>query len=145
MTMTKRKTDRSVYELEPEAWRIATTLNFCLAKIVGKYAAYPKVDTHAFHRVRSAIETGLKKRSHEVKLGDFCQELRAVASCPSAELLRSAGSDATDCRIAAIAQVVHEYASLDEDIFRELLTGLLSWEPKDKKVILKALSGIIRG
>ena len=144
MRKPKRNMGHKVYEMEREAWRIATTLNLDLPKIVAKYPAYPKVDSHVFHRMRSAIEAGLRQRSHEAKLGDFCQELRAVASCPTAELLRSAGSDATDCRIAAIAQVVHEYASLDEDLFRELLTGLLSWEPKDKKVILDALVGIVR-
>jgi len=145
MKMPKKKTGRNVSEMEPEAWRIATTLNFCLAKIVGKYAAYPRVDSQVFHRIRSTVESGLRRRGREAKLGDFCQELRAVASCPMAELLRSAGSDATDCRIAAIAQVVREYASLDDALFRELLTGLLSWEPKDKKVILNALVGIVRG
>lgn len=143
--MPKKKMDRNVSEVVPEAWRIATTLNFCLAKIVGKYAAYPQVDSQVFRRIRSAVESGLRRRSREAKLGDFCQELRAVASCPTAELLRSAGSDETDSRIAAIAQVVREYASLDDALFRELLTGLLSWEPKDKDVILKALVGIVRG
>jgi len=144
--MQNEKTSRDLSNSgPPEAWHIATALNICIAKVVGKYTAYPQVDSEAFHRVFSTVEKGLRGRWQEAKLGDFCQELRAVASCPIRELLRSAGADDTDTRIAAIAQVVRVHAGLSDDVFREILTGLLSWEAEDKNVILEALVRIVRG
>jgi hypothetical protein len=128
-----------------EAWRIATTVNFCLAKVVGKYAAYPEVDLVAFKRVHDAVEEGLERLVADSLLGDFCQELRSVISCHVAELLRPEGADEIDARITAIAQVVRVRTGLNDALFREILEGLLSWEPCDKQLILDALTGIING
>ena len=135
---------RHLSEREQESWRIATALNFCLAKIVGKYAAYPGIDPGAFKRVHNAISQGLSRGKEAPRIGDFCQELRGVVSCPVAELLRAKGADEVDTRITAIAQVIRERTALQDGVFRELLTGLLSWERRDKEVILRALTGIIK-
>jgi hypothetical protein len=135
---------RQVTNREAEAWRIAITLSFCMAKIVGKFKAYPEVDSGVFHRLHQTIGRGMTRLRARSTLGDFCQELRAVTACPAAELLRPSGADDTDARITAIAQVVRQRTGLDDDVFRDLLSGLLSWEPTDKAVILEALTGIIR-
>ena len=68
-----------------------------------------------------------------------------MVTCPVSELLRPEGADDVDVRLTAIAQVVRERARLGDETFRELLTSLLSWEPADKTIILRALTGIIRG
>jgi hypothetical protein len=135
---------RKRWRQNAEAWRIATTVNFCLAKVVGKYAAYPEVDPSAFKRVHDAVAGGLERLVADSLLGDFCQELRSVVNCHVAELLRPEGADDTDTRITAIAQVVRIRTGLGDDIFREILEGLLSWEPGDKLMILDALVGVIR-
>ena len=150
LKVSKREMEASknLSNVNPEAWRILTTLNFCLAKIVGKYAAYPHVDSAAFDRIHNAVAeglSGLSKGKGGARIGDFCQELRAVANCPVAELLRPGGADATDRRITAIAQAVRQNAGLKDEVFRELVTGLLSWDSADKTVILDALLTIIRG
>ncbi|HVR74746.1 MAG TPA: hypothetical protein VMT52_10460 [Planctomycetota bacterium] len=138
------ETDRNLSSTEREAWRIAQALNFCLSKIVGKYAAYPEVDLEVFRRIHAAVEEGLYHGKRGLKLKSFCQELRAVTSCPVSELLRSEGADDTDTRIAAVAQVVREHAGLSDAVFRELVTGILSWQPGDKSMILEAMVSIIR-
>lgn len=137
--------ERRALESYPAAWRLVSTLNLCLAKIVGKYAAYPAVDSAAFERVHAALTRGINQKKSPAELGDFCQELRAVVNCPVQELLRPRGADDTDARLSAIACVVRVHAALADEIFRELLTGLLSWSPNDKALILKTLQAIIRG
>ncbi len=129
---------------ERRARQVLADINFCLSKVAGTYAAYPNVDAAVFRRMHAALGEGLVRRDKGSTLGDFCQELRAVMSCPVAELLRFAGADDTDTRLAAIAQVLRERARLEEDVFRELLTGLLSWERKDKAAILEAVTAIVR-
>jgi hypothetical protein len=129
---------------DPDTWRIATTLNFLLSKIVGKYVAYPEVDAEAFQRIHSSVAAGLQRLRAGSRLGDFCQELRAVVSCPVGELLRAEGAGDVDTRITAVAQVVRQNTGMSEETFRELLSGLLSWGDRDKTVILNALVEIIR-
>lgn len=137
--------DRRALEVYPLAWRLVTTLNLCVARVVGKYAAYPSVDPATFQRIHAALTRGLNRRKSAAELGDFCQELRSVAGCPMGELLRPKGADDTDARISAIAQAIRTHAELDDATYRELLTGLLSWSPSDKALILSALLGVIRG
>ncbi len=137
--------DRRALEAYPAAWRLVTTLHLCLAKIVGKYAAYPAVDTATFERIHGALARGINRKKSPSELGDFCQELRAVVNCPLQELIRPRGADEVDTRLSAIAQVVRAHAQLPDALFRELLTGLLSWSPSDKALILKTLQTIIRG
>jgi hypothetical protein len=132
-------------EAPPKAWHIATTLVFCLSKIVGKYAAYPEVDQATFENMNSALTRGLIHNKTASALGDFCQELRSVTNCPVKELLAPRGADDNDIRLSAIAHVVRRYAELDEATFRELLTALLSWSPADKALIRKAVVSVIRG
>jgi len=139
------ESDSSVSDAYPKACRILTTLNFCLSKIVGKYAAYPDVDSAAYRRIHSALSVVMTRQSSTSALGDYCQELRAVATCPVSELLRPREADDVDTRITAIAQVVRQHTGIDDTSFRELLTGLLSWSLPDKMVILETLVGIIRG
>jgi hypothetical protein len=127
-----------------EAWRIASDVNYCIAKIVGKFVAYPDVDREAFRRVHGAIRRGLRTSARERGVQDFCQELRAVISCPLTELLRPPCADGVDTRLAAIAQVVRDHSGLDDDLFGELIQGLLSWRRQDREVILDTLSGLIR-
>jgi hypothetical protein len=136
---------KDLSQREEEAWRIVSALNFCLAKIVGKYADYPRIDPAVFQKIHNAIREGLSRSREKLVIGDLCQELRSVVSCPVAELLRPSGAEGVDTRITAIAQVVRQGSRLRDEVFRELLTGLLSWERRDKEVILKALTGIIRG
>jgi len=145
--MTRKAMEKQPHtsNLDPETWRIATTLNFLLSKIVGKYAAYPEVDPEAFQRIHSTVAAGLQKLRAGSRLGDFCQELRSVLSCPVEELLRAEGADDVDTRITAVAQVVRQNTGMPESTFRELLSGLLSWGERDKSVILGALVEIIRG
>jgi hypothetical protein len=130
--------------LETEAWRIASSLAFCLSKIIGRYTAYPNVDTAAFRRIHDAMERGLRRGRSSAKVRNFCQDLRAVTSCPIRELLRAEGADDTDARLVAIAQSVREHCGLDDELFRELLTGVLSWTPKDKARILETVVAIVR-
>ncbi|MBI4601502.1 MAG: hypothetical protein HY721_06000 [Planctomycetes bacterium] len=139
MAMEANKDSR----LETEAWRIAADVNFCVSKIVGRYAAYPQVDAGAFRRVHTTVDRGLKRLKGSA-VRDLCQELRAVTSCHVSELLRAQGADETDTRIVAIAQVLRERCGIPDDLFREVLAGLLSWTPGDKLVILDALVKVIR-
>jgi hypothetical protein len=113
----------------------------CLSKIAGKAAAYPAVDTMAFQRFHSALLPGLKAK----KLGDYCQELRAVAKCPARELVSFPRTNEVEARIAAIVNVVSQRAELTEDTFRDLLTAVLSWSSKDQGLILGVLTDIIHG
>ena len=134
----------TAYEAFPRAWHVTTTFIFCLAKIAGKYAAYPEVDAATFDRLHAALTRGINRRKTAGSLGDFCQELRSVANCPPAELLTPEGADEADSRLNAIAHVVRRHAALDATTFRELLRALLAWNPPDKALILKALLAIIR-
>jgi hypothetical protein len=142
--MDARMETRKRRNRNDEAWRIATAVNICLAKVVGKYAAYPEVDAAAFKRVHDAVWEGLERLAADARLGDFCQELRSVVNCPVAELLRPDGADELDAKITAIAQVVRVRTGLNDEVFREVLQGLLSWEAGDRQTILDALAGIIR-
>jgi hypothetical protein len=138
------ETGKNTSSKEQKARQTLADLHVCLAKIVGKYAAYPEVDAAVFRRLHSSMEEGLRRGAGGPKLGDYCQEMRAVLSCPAAELLQFADADETDLRLAAIAQVVRQRARLAEGAFRELLTGLLSWERVDKSAILEAVTAIVR-
>src|SRR5262245_35056221 len=102
--------------LENEARRIASSVTICLSKIIGRYAAYPNVDSAAYRRIHEAIERGLGKGRSSARVRNFCQELRAVTSCPIRELLRSEGADDTDARLVAIAQAVREHCGLDDEL-----------------------------
>lgn len=137
--------ERRALDAYPTVWRIVTTLNLCIAKIVGKYAAYPSVDTAAFERVHGALTRGLNRKKSPSELANFCQELRAVVNCPVCELIRPKGADDTDTRLSAIAFVVRTHAGLDDLLLSEIVTGLLSWNAADKALILKTLQTIIRG
>jgi len=131
--------------LEGRARRILADVAFCLAKVTGKYTGYPDVDSSVFERVRGALEQGFFDGSSTARLGDACQELRGVTACPLPELLSFPGADETDLRIAAILETVRARAKVPDDLFRELLTAHLSWEPGDKRVIVGALTTVIRG
>lgn len=137
--------DRRALEVYPLAWRLVTTLNLCVAKIVGKFTAYPSVDPATFQRIHASLTRGLNRKKSAPELGDYCQELRSVVACPVSELLRPPGADDTDARISAVAHVMRTHAKLDDPTYRELLTGLLSWSAPDKALILSALLGVIRG
>lgn len=137
--------ERRALDAYPAVWRIVTTLNLCLSKIVGKYTAYPAVDAAAFERIQGALTRGLNRKKSPSELANFCQELRAVVNCPVRELIRPEGADDTDTRLSAIAYAVRTHADLDDALFRELLAGLLSWNAADKALILKTLQTIIRG
>lgn len=131
-------------QLEERARRILRDVSICLGKIVGKYTGYPHVDAEASQRVQCALEQGLTAGKSAAKLGDTCQELRAVTSCSPRELLSFPGADEPDLRIAAILQALRARAQLSDELFREVLTASLSWERVDKCVILEALTQIIR-
>lgn len=136
--------DEPTFQVYPRSWRIATTLHDCLSRIVGKYTAYPNVDSSTFRRMHKALNGGISQQETSMDLGNYCQELRAVTACDPRELLKPRDADDTDARIMAIAQVVRGHAALDDKTFRELLTGLLSWSPADKAVIQDTLVRIIR-
>lgn len=146
------ETGKNTSSREQRARQTLADLHLCLAKVVGKYAAYPEVDASVLRKLHTAMEGGVCRNAdspapgpaHRPKLGDYCQELRAVLSCPLAELLQFAGADETDLRLTAVAQVVRQRAKLEEGAFRELLTGLLSWERVDKGAILEAVTAIVR-
>jgi hypothetical protein len=129
---------------ESECWRVASAFNYCLAKIVGKFAGYPQVDPAAFHRMHEAIGRGLASRRRAARIGDFCQALRGIVACPIEELIGPPETDAVDIRLASIAQVVREGASLEHGLFEDLIRGLLSWNRTDKQVILRTLSSILQ-
>lgn len=136
--------DHSVRDVVPRAWRLVHSLNFCISKVIGKYAAYPAVDPDVFQRVHDALARGTSEIQTTAELGNYCQELRGVANCPAVELLHPPGADDTDARISAVAHVVRRHTRIDDSLFRELITGLLSWSPADKKLILTTLQSIIR-
>lgn len=134
-----------------EARRISRGVAFCVSTVVGKYAAYPQVDEPTFERVHQRIGSGFDQFKQSI--GDLCQELRAVISCPSSELLQPIADkrseakplDEVELRLISIADVVRRGAHLNHREFREVLVALLSWDPKDRQVILDTLVSIIRG
>jgi len=134
----------NVSGVHPQAWHTVSTVFVCLSKIVGKYVAYPSVDAQTAERIEGILTQGLSRRA-PAEVGDFCQELRAVTSCPISELIRPKGADDTETRITAIAHVVRFHASLNDAAYKEILTALLSWSAADKAVILSTLVGIVRG
>ncbi len=137
-----------------EARRISKGVAFCVSTVVGKYAAYPQVDEPTFERVHKRIGAGFGQFDHR-SIGDFCQELRAMVTCPSAELLQpervvnKSGAaqqlDEVELRLISIADVVRRGAHLTHREFKEVLVALLSWDAKDRRVILDTLESIIRG
>ncbi len=139
--------------IEEEALKIARSVAFCVATVVGKYACYPNVDEATFERIHKRITGGLTKRRRSIR--DVCQELRAVTSCHVKELVEpervvdSDGNreelDEAELRLVAIADVIRRSSRLPNSVFREILTGLLSWDPPDRLVILDTLTSIIRG
>ena len=139
---------------EQEAHKIAKGVAFCLATVVGKYAAYPQVDETTFERVHQKITAGLIFHCGR-SLGNFCQELRAVISCPVGELIRPENIvdangnpkefDETELRLIALSDVVRSGSRLSSSMFREMLTGVLSWDAPDRRVILNTLTNIVRG
>lgn len=131
--------------LEGRSRRMLAEVAFCVAKVAGKYSGYPEVDAQVFERIRSALEQGFFDRMSSSRLGDACQELRGMATCPDPELLSFPGADATDRRLAALLESIRARARISDDLFRELLMAHLSWEAGDKRVIVDALTSVIRG
>ena len=137
-----------------EAWRISSRLAFCVATVMGKYAAYPQVDDPTYERIHKRIVAGFSHFTG-ISAGNFCQELRAVISCPAAELLRpervvdrrgeARELDEVELRLISLADVLRRGARLSHSEFKEILIGLLSWAPEDRAVILGTLENIIRG
>lgn len=148
------KPSEDAAKVAEEARRIAKGVAFCLSTVLGKYAAYPKVDESTFERVHTRIATGLTGLNGR-SIGDFCQELRAMTSCPGCELLKpervvdrhgdAQQLDEVELRLISIADVVRRGARLSHAEFKEILIGLLSWDTKDRGVILDTLVSIIRG
>ncbi len=78
-----------------------------------------------------------------------------MVTCPSAELLQpervlgksgeSQQLDEVELRLISIADVVRRGAHLTHREFKEVLVALLSWDAKDRRVILDTLVSIIRG
>ena len=148
------KPSEDAAKVAEEARRISKGVAFCVSTVVGKYAAYPQVDEPTFERVHKRIGTGFGQFNSR-SIGDFCQELRAMVSCPSSELLQpervvdksgeSQRLDEVELRLISIADVVRRGAHLTHREFKEVLVGLLSWDTKDRRVILDTLVSIIRG
>ena len=146
--------EKDVSKVEGEALRISKGITFCVATVIGKYTSFPDVDEPTFSRVHQKITAGLLFHRRN-SIGDFCQELRGVIACPVSELLHpervtdADGNDdhldETELRLIAIADVVRRNANISDALFRELLTGLLSWDANDRVIILDTLINIVRG
>ncbi len=136
--------------LEQEAWKIANGVAFCVATVVGKYASYPHVDEPTFRRVQSGLTDGFRRHQND-RIGDVCQELRGVCVCPVRELLApirasdEPRASEVELRLLALADVLRRAAQLPESRHRELVLGLLSWNPDDRSVIFRTLRDIIDG
>ncbi len=148
------KPSEDAAKVAEEARRISRGVAFCVSTVLGKYAAYPQVDESTFERVHKRIGDGFDQYTGR-SIGDFCQELRAMVSCPSCELLQpervvdrngeSQRLDEVELRLISIADVVRRGAHLSHREFKEILIGLLSWDARDRRVILDTLVSIIRG
>lgn len=148
------KPSRDAAKVAEEARRISKGVAFCVSTVVGKYTAYPQVDERTFERIHKRIASGFSDFDSR-SIGDFCQELRAMVSCPSSELLQpervvdkngeAQRLDEVELRLISIADVVRRGARLSHREFKEILVGLLSWDVKDRRVILDTLVSIIRG